>query len=648
MVTGNIRRAQLISPFGVGAMSVLVDGTSVITGGLDYWYPNPSEDENFALGEYQKHDWRLEERLRVGSFRLPPDFRRGNRKKDQINSGLHVPVLRFPRWHFCMYCKRLEYEPLTMSQIVCCPDSKHAGHRYRTRMSQVPFVAICSHGHIVDFPFSGWVHRSANPACQGVLRLKSRGGGSLEGQVVQCDECGAERSLRGITEAHFDTRDHSEHTTLSDHLSSDGEPFLCSGSEPWLQQESNGCGEPIRGALRSASNVYFPKVESSIYLPIKVGAVDETLRNFFSLSNVESRLDMLHLVEVAENIDANKIVDLLRKTPELKQQLSAFSDQQILDAYEDKFGAQIGGDRKKADVISDSAIESENLTQEEEWRLPEFKLLRETPTDSLLSAIDPGCSDQLAPFLGRVRQVTTLQETRALRGFTRVRDGVLKLSEGKNLLRRKSIESITDDWLPAYVVKGEGIYLELNQPKLSEWEMRELVVARTALITRRYNEAAERRQLPEREFTPRFVLIHTLAHILINQLIFTCGYSSASLRERLYASTTAENEMAGVLIYTAAGDSEGTLGGLVRMATPDRLTDVFSRAVSAARWCSTDPVCMDAGEQGQGPDSCNLAACHGCALLPETSCEEFNHFLDRGLVIGTFENPDLGYFSNFN
>jgi hypothetical protein len=415
-----------------------------------------------------------------------------------------------------------------------------------------------------------------------------------------------------------------------------------------LQQESNGCGEPIRGALRSASNVYFPKVESSIYLPIKVGAVDETLRNFFSLSNVESRLDMLHLVEVAENIDANKIVDLLRKTPELKQQLSAFSDQQILDAYEDKFGAQIGGDRKKADVISDSAIESENLTQKEEWRLPEFKLLRETPTDSLLSAIDPGYSDQLAPFLGRVRQVTTLQETRALRGFTRVRDGVLKLSEGKNLLRRKSIESITDDWLPAYVVKGEGIYLELNQPKLSEWEMRELVVARTALITRRYNEAAERRQLPEREFTPRFVLIHTLAHILINQLIFTCGYSSASLRERLYASTTAENEMAGVLIYTAAGDSEGTLGGLVRMATPDRLTDVFSRAISAARWCSTDPVCMDAGEQGQGPDSCNLAACHGCALLPETSCEEFNRFLDRGLVIGTFENPDLGYFSKFN
>ena len=104
--------------------------------------------------------------------------------------------------------------------------------------------------------------------------------------------------------------------------------------------------------------------------------------------------------------------------------------------------------------------------------------------------------------------------------------------------------------------------------------------------------------------------------------------------------------MAGLLIYTAAGDSEGTMGGLVRMARPDNLRQVFSAALSNARWCSTDPVCMEVGRKGQGPDSCNLAACHGCALLPETSCEEFNRFLDRGLVIGTFDVPDLGFFPN--
>jgi hypothetical protein len=103
--------------------------------------------------------------------------------------------------------------------------------------------------------------------------------------------------------------------------------------------------------------------------------------------------------------------------------------------------------------------------------------------------------------------------------------------------------------------------------------------------------------------------------------------------------------MAGVLIYTAAGDSEGTMGGLVRMATPESLSSVLADALGKARWCSTDPVCMELGEAGQGPDSCNMAACHGCALLPETSCEEFNRFLDRALVVGTFERPGMGFFS---
>jgi hypothetical protein len=159
---------------------------------------------------------------------------------------------------------------------------------------------------------------------------------------------------------------------------------------------------------------------------------------------------------------------------------------------------------------------------------------------------------------------------------------------------------------------------------------------------------ALQRGLEDRALSPRFVLLHTLGHLLINELVFACGHSSASLRERLYVSNTPGREMAGLLIYTAAGDSEGTMGGLVRIASRDNLRPVLATAVSNARWCSTDPVCMDAGKHGQGPDSCNLAACHGCALLPETSCEEFNRFLDRGLVIGTFTDPDLGFFSRLD
>jgi hypothetical protein len=131
----------------------------------------------------------------------------------------------------------------------------------------------------------------------------------------------------------------------------------------------------------------------------------------------------------------------------------------------------------------------------------------------------------------------------------------------------------------------------------------------------------------------------------MNRLTFECGYSSAALRERIYVSDDQNGPMAAILIYTAAGDAEGTMGGLVRMAKPGYLEPVIRRAVESARWCSADPVCMEMGTSGgQGPDSCNLAACHNCALVPETACEEFNRFLDRALVTGMLSDPKLGFF----
>jgi hypothetical protein len=141
-----------------------------------------------------------------------------------------------------------------------------------------------------------------------------------------------------------------------------------------------------------------------------------------------------------------------------------------------------------------------------------------------------------------------------------------------------------------------------------------------------------------------FVLIHTFAHLMINQLSYECGYGSSALRERIYCEIGDKSHtMHGVLLYTAAGDSEGTLGGLVAQGKPNKLDDIVNSAIENARWCSSDPICIDS--LGQGTDSCNLAACHNCALLPETSCELGNRILDRGLVIGTPDNPELGFFN---
>lgn len=643
MSTGSMRRAQLVTPFGVGAMSILVNGTSVITAGLDHWYP--AGNPNLALEEYQEHDWRLEARLRVQEFRLPPDYRYQGAANDLRNVKLTLPVLRFPRWSFCMYCKRLKLSTLTMQQAERCPDPEHADKRYKPRMSQVPFVAICAGGHLDDFPFDKWVHRSHNPRCKGVLRLESRGGGGLEGQVVTCgmvkgkviNGCGAQRSLLGITGSWRDLHG-EEHTTLTEQLSSnEDEPYYCTGARPWLAERDGACGLPMRGALRAAGNVYFPKVESSIYLPQKEGAVSAEMHELMRHPAVSATMRTLHTA-FGEDLD----VALLRKTlmhnvpPELFQPIS---DDELMAGYRDLLG--VGAPQPEAVEEGDAEL----LTGDDEWRYPEFVAIRQTPKDDYLTATDPGVHSNLSSYLDRVRSVDVLRETRALRGFTRVRDDVLKLSVGKALLRRRRLAP-EQDWLPAYVVKGEGVYVELESDRLAAWERSPEVKSRAGMIAAHYGHVVSQRGLHDRTLSPRFVLLHTVGHLLINELVFACGYSSASLRERLYVSDAVGRPMAGLLIYTAAGDSEGTMGGLVRMARPDNLRAVFASALSDARWCSTDPVCMDAGEKGQGPDSCNLAACHGCALLPETSCEEFNRFLDRGLMIGTFDDPNLGYFSD--
>ena len=636
MTSGKMRRAQLVTPFGVGAMSVLVDGTSVITAGLDHWFPKDNPD--LVLEDFIVHDWRLEARLGVKEFRLPPDYRTGS-ESDHRNTKLNVPVLRFPRYAFCMYCKRLKQVPLSFQEAVRCEDAAHTGGRGKgPRMSQVPFVAICENGHIDDFPFREWVHRAADTRCTGTLRLFSTGGGGLEGQVVRCgydaknkrDErqgCGASRPMQGITMTGRKDDNGEPSTVLTQDLAGRTNPYTCTGARPWLAEESGPCDRPVRGALRAAGNVYFPRVESSIFLPQKIGAVSGAMRELLNRPDVSPVLSTVH-----------KFVGAAATPTQIRDQLPAelfdtYSDEELLAAYHDRYGI---GDENDTD--DDDASDSLDIL-----RYPEFKIIREMPTDDTLRASDPGIHSDLQDHLDRVRSVTVLQETRVLRGFTRGRDSDLKIPVGKSLLRRRPLPP-ERDWLPAYVVKGEGIYVELNVEKLTQWEARAEVQAQADLISTRYGMVIADHGGQPRDISPRMIMLHTLAHLLINELVYTCGYSSASLRERLYVSRQPGREMAGLLIYTAAGDSEGTMGGLVRMARKEHLRPVFTSALSDAHWCSTDPVCMEAGKHGQGPDSCNLAACHGCALLPETSCEEFNRFLDRGLVIGTFDDPTLGYF----
>ena len=162
------------------------------------------------------------------------------------------------------------------------------------------------------------------------------------------------------------------------------------------------------------------------------------------------------------------------------------------------------------------------------------------------------------------------------------------------------------------------------------------------ILQENYNNSFLGSQHPRR-ITGKFLLLHTMSHLLIKQLSFECGYNISSLKERIYCGEASEGkEMAGILIYTASGDSEGTLGGLVRQGWYDTFPRIYKKAVESAVTCSNDPICLLSS--GQGRDSLNLSACYSCGLLPETCCEEFNVFLDRGVIVGTYENRKLGFF----
>lgn len=623
MSSAPVRRAQLIAPFGVGALMVAPDGTSLITAGLDHWFEREDsvgDSREVDPQEFHVEEWRLQRVLGVTHFRLPPDHRIWRFADPPPNVYLTIPALRFPRWHFCPRCHRLNDYPLTQRARIRC-----SGEGCRRFLAQVPFVAMCEYGHIQDFPWREWVHRSKEPTCQQQLYLYATGGATLAAQKVKCD-CGAERNLAGITTAHGDT------TELSSGLVGRGDDFLCEGALPWLgSEDAAGCGRPLRGSLRSASNLYFGLVRSAIYLPRSTSLVPAEL-----MKRLESP-PLSTLVQLLVDAGSPPTVEQLRlQYPAL---LAEFEDAEVTAGIRTVVDAGPPGEGE----------EDERPVDEHDLRRPEFETLRKSlvhPDLTVRGADLASYQGWLGRYFERVTLVDKLRETRVFAGFNRIYpESTHGLSDRKGLLRKTA--GPCDRWLPAHLVFGEGLFFEFSEEALQGWEAQPAVRDRIDQLAHRYARVSHDRKLKPREITPRFALVHTFAHLLMNRLTFECGYSSAALRERLYLSEPGQPAMAGVLIYTAAGDAEGTMGGLVRMGKPGYLEPTLSTALQDASWCSADPVCMELGAHaGQGPDSCNIAACHNCALVPETACEEFNRFLDRGVVVGTFDDAALGFFAS--
>lgn len=606
-----VRRSQLVSTFGVGGLFDTSWNESFMIAGLDVW---PFARQTVP-DDWQVVEERLAGRLRVGSLRLPPDYREGPGTQ---HPHLQIPAVRFPRWHYCPRCGSMEFVPLFEPSRRRCPahGDSPCGERARNRrpfLLPVRLVSVCPEGHIQDFPFLAWCH-GGSPGGQHRLIYQAMGSSAaLSGILIRCTDCQAQRTLRGSFE--FNEARGGPLTQLGE---------MCRGARPWLGESggsTNQCGQHLRVLQRGASNVFFPFTVSSIYLPLWA---EDAAPQVIRILEDQFYWDILTsgLID-GSTIDPDKA---------------------------DRVGTRCGVDpaalQQAAQRRLDGAPDPEAHLTEEEYRRSEYGAFiagRGGENTDLLVEVADG-DDYAPPVRGLLRSVCLvrkLRETRALAGFTRILP-----AEDIRDPRIQPLSSRHLGWLPATVVRGEGIFLEFEGDRLAGWagDHRE-VGARAHAVAQAYNRKRIERGLEPRQISAKFLFLHTFAHILLKQLSFDCGYGSAALRERLYCETEPQGEpMQGILIYTASGDSEGTLGGLVRQGEPGRLEQIVQEAVRGAYWCSSDPVCIES--PGQGAENANLAACHACALVSETSCEEGNRLLDRGMVVGTIRDRSIGVFSS--
>ena len=535
--------------------------------------------DRWNKGEPDLHEPRLERQLGVNGFRRPP----------ASDDGDDIPVVRFPSWVFCP-------SPPSVCDVGLSEHRRISDNRCpQCSEDLVPsrFLVACSRGHVDDFPYFNWVHVGSGRPVREVshrLRIESSGSSAALRDVKVICSCGEDASmdgafagnaLRGITH--------------------------CRGRRPWLPSEADvGCEEVPRVLQRGGSNVWFPVIRSALLIPpwsegaLRLLNKHWTLLRFAPSSAVREMLEGLKPHEGS----VYSLDDLVRAVEERKRRESA--------------------DPGSIPALRDEEFEALIRRQPETSRADEF-------------VCEPAAeiTDFSRRWFANVMLVRRLLEVRALESFTRI----LPPQPADPPERRASLATEAQGWLPAIDVRGEGIFLRLDEEVLREWEERPDVAEQAARINRRYRDRfTERGAEPDREITPRFILTHTLAHVLIGEWALDSGYPAAALRERLYVS----DDHAGMLLYTATSDSAGSLGGVLAQASPDRLEASLREVLERARWCSSDPICIEA--EAHGVDSLNLAACHACVLLPEVSCEEMNVLLDRALLIGTPDDPSVGFF----
>jgi hypothetical protein len=576
---GQIRRGQVITTYGPGAL-IDLPRHSAIVGGLDTW-PKTSDLEEIR-------EPRLTRKLQIMTgVPTPPLFAPPPDSNDPRETAKGIGVWRFPEWFVVQETSSSE-ERERSRRLVHRMALDDKGRFDGRPVVATRFVRACPKGHVDDLDWRRFAH-GPEEICRRQLWLDERGtSGDLADLVVRC-ECGKARSLYEATQL--------EMNPLG----------TCRGARPWLGRNTEeDCKLPSRLLIRTASNAYFPQVVSVLSLPDRGSAVETAVRELW---------DDLQIVD--------GITDLafLKKKPKISERLAPFSDDEVLVAIREAKGG-------KAEEKPVKQVELEALLAAPEGFGDDVPVdpnfhARRLPNEAWRHS-------KRSDGIEAVIQLHRLREVLALVGFTRFEAVTPDINgEYETDVERAQI-ALEPAWFPAVENRGEGLFVQLRAEAVKSWLARPPVKERLAALASAHQHWMRHRKT-ERPFPGGpYLLLHTLSHLLIQSLAMRCGYPASSIRERVYADGHAERF--GLLLYTGSADAEGTLGGLVQQAR--HIEEHLAYALRMSALCSNDPICAQHAP-GQSMEGRWLhgAACHGCALVAETSCEMRNDYLDRALVV---------------
>ena len=618
--------SKMLSAYGgVGSILETPQGAMMVEE-FDKW--KFFESKEFEKDKYLIEDERLLKRLKRHFQNLEKFIRVPTKVEKYINQYDSEPdnsdqiasAKYFPEWVYCPRCERFKHikdwwdnwsnisEKQNFRDKFIKPKCYHCYEKAIAKnekkkyyeLEQVRFIMTAPDGEIKDLPWDRWNQ---------VERSEKKEEANGENIRISCKEkCCKEQDMRYSTTKSFTDLAGIRIKCVNPKCDLKGREVTLVGLFGYKDQQ-------LKTVIRTSISVYYPLCYNSIYLP-----------------KINQEIEQ----------DDNEIISQLSKRLEVIDK--------ILQDHEKQFFDDFGCEVEDLDYESDFESELETdmnyvFESENEYRLKEYNFILENPNykeeeeskgNKSNLTYENQNADSLSFFgISSLIKVKRLKLTTVQTGYTRQepfdKDLFLKGigdEETTIEIRYTSSQKAETPHLLATESFGEGIFIALDEEKVDKWfEIHECGTPAFMERIKNLEGRIEPHKFESNRHLAKFVLVHTLSHILIKELEFLCGYSAASLNERLFVDS--EN-MQGVLLYTVAG-SEGSYGGLITQSNPDSFKKILESALFRSRDCASDPVCYHS--DGQGIGGKNLAACYSCALLPETSCEEYNSFLDRALLI---------------